>query len=122
MQVKNRCRIARHLVANSWSPSDRSDTTPPADRFAPEPVTARPRGLYKRFGTGERSCIGRQFALHYAVLTLGTLIRRYYLVADPNYALQIQEWLTLMSRDTRSDCDGADPRECLRSGAQGVEH
>jgi hypothetical protein len=56
------------------------------------------------------------------VLTLGTLIRRYDLVADPNYALQIQEWLTLMSRDIRSDCDGADPRACLRSGAHGVEH
>lgn len=60
------------------------------DRFAPERVKARPAGLYKPFGTGPRSCIGRQFALHEAVLMLGVLIRRYDLVADPNYRLQIQ--------------------------------
>ncbi len=66
------------------------------DRFAPEQVKARPVGLYKPFGTGERSCIGRQFALHEAVLVLGALIRRYDLIADPDYQLQIQERLTMM--------------------------
>ena len=71
------------------------------DRFAPERVKARPGYLYKPFGTGERSCIGRQFALHEAVLILGTLIRRYDLIADPDYELQIQERLTLMPRDFR---------------------
>ena len=71
------------------------------DRFAPERVKARPAGLYKPFGTGPRSCIGRQFALHEAVLMLGVLIRRYDLIADPNYELQIQERLTMMPRDFR---------------------
>jgi cytochrome P450 len=71
------------------------------DRFAPERVKARPAGLDKPFGTGERSCIGRQFALHEAVLILGTLVRRYDLIADPGYQLQIQERLTLMPRDFR---------------------
>jgi cytochrome P450 len=71
------------------------------DRFAPELVKARPAGLYKPFGTGERSCIGRQFALHEAVLILGALVRRYDFIADPNYELQIQERLTLMPRDFR---------------------
>ncbi|MGV0741517.1 cytochrome P450 [Mycolicibacterium sp. XJ870] len=66
------------------------------DRFAPEQVKARPGGLYKPFGTGERSCIGRQFALHEAVLLLAVLIRRYDLIADPDYELQIQERLTMM--------------------------
>lgn len=66
------------------------------DRFAPEKVRARPAHLYKPFGTGERSCIGRQFALHEAVLVLGTLIRRYDLIPDPDYELEIQERLTVM--------------------------
>lgn len=71
------------------------------DRFAPDQVRARPGGLYKPFGTGERSCIGRQFALHEAVLLLGKLIRRYDLIADPDYELQIQERLTMMPRNFR---------------------
>ena len=35
------------------------------------------------------------------MLILGTLIRRYDLIADPDYELQIQERLTLMPRDFR---------------------
>ncbi|MFV8170197.1 cytochrome P450 [Mycolicibacterium peregrinum] len=66
------------------------------DRFTPEQMRTRPGGLYKPFGTGERSCIGRQFALHEAVLMLAVLIRRYDLIADPDYTLQVQERLTMM--------------------------
>lgn len=66
------------------------------DRFEPARVKSRPGGLYKPFGTGERSCIGRQFALHEAVLILGTLVRRYDLIADPDYELTIAERLTMM--------------------------
>ena len=69
------------------------------DRFAPENVKARPAGLYKPFGTGPRSCIGRQFALHEAVLLLAVLLRRYDLVPDPDYQLQVAERLTLMPKD-----------------------
>jgi cytochrome P450 len=76
-----------------WGPNP--DAFDP-DRFAPDRVKARPAHLYKPFGTGERSCIGRQFALHEAVLVLGTLIRRYDLIADPGYQLKIQERLTMM--------------------------
>ncbi|WP_370332104.1 cytochrome P450 [Mycolicibacterium hippocampi] len=69
------------------------------DRFAPEKVRARPAGLYKPFGTGPRSCIGRQFALHEAVLMLAVLLRRYEMIADPEYQLQITERLTVMPKD-----------------------
>lgn len=69
------------------------------DRFAPENVKARPAGLYKPFGTGPRSCIGRQFALHEAVLLLAVLLRRYELLPDPDYELQVAERLTLMPKD-----------------------
>ncbi|CQD05489.1 cytochrome P450 [Mycolicibacterium conceptionense] len=71
------------------------------DRFAPEQMRTRPGGLYKPFGTGERSCIGRQFALHEAVLMLGVLIRRYDMVAEPEYSLRVQERLTMMPSEFR---------------------
>ncbi|CAJ1584919.1 cytochrome P450 [[Mycobacterium] wendilense] len=71
------------------------------DRFAPEHLRARPGTLYKPFGTGERSCIGRQFALHEAVLLLGLLIRRYDLIADPDYRLTVTERLTVLPKDFR---------------------
>ncbi|MDX5312191.1 MAG: cytochrome P450, partial [Rhodococcus sp. (in: high G+C Gram-positive bacteria)] len=66
------------------------------DRFLPERVRARPAHVYKPFGTGERACIGRQFALHEATLVLGTLLRRYDLTMDPGYRLKVAERLTLM--------------------------
>lgn len=68
------------------------------DRFEPERVRARPAGLYKPFGTGPRSCIGRQFALHEAVLLLAVLLRRYELVPDPDYRLQVTQRLTLLPK------------------------
>jgi unspecific monooxygenase len=66
------------------------------DRFDPKAVRTRPGHAFKPFGTGARACIGRQFALHEATLVLGLLLRRYELVADPEYRLRIVERLTLM--------------------------
>ena len=76
-----------------WGP-DPDEFNP--DRFLPDLVRARPGHLYKPFGTGERACIGRQFALHEAVLVLGTILRRYDIVGDPSYRLKVTERLTLM--------------------------
>ena len=84
-----------HWTGPGLEPVDEFDP----ERFAPEHLKARPPHLYKPFGTGERSCIGRQFALHEAVLVLGSLIRRYHLTPDPDYTLQIAERLTLMPKD-----------------------
>ncbi|NLG54693.1 MAG: cytochrome P450 [Rhodococcus sp.] len=66
------------------------------DNFLPERVRARPAHVYKPFGTGERACIGRQFAIHEAVIVLGTILRRYDLEPDPTYDLRVSERLTLM--------------------------
>lgn len=71
------------------------------DRFEPQRVRERPPGLYKPFGTGERSCIGRQFALHEAVLLLASIIRRYDLMVDPGYRLSVLERPTLLPRGFR---------------------
>lgn len=71
-----------------WGPHpDRFDP----DRFDPERIREHPPGIYRPFGTGERSCIGRQFALHEAVLLLASIIRRYDLIADPGYRLTVLE-------------------------------
>jgi cytochrome P450 len=86
-----------HWTGPGLKPVDEFDP----ERFAPAHVKARPPHLYKPFGTGERSCIGRQFALHEAVLVLGTLIRRYDLLPEPEYTLEIAERLTLMPKGFR---------------------
>jgi cytochrome P450 len=75
-----------------WGPDPESFDP---DRFTPERVGARPGHAYKPFGTGERACIGRQFALHEATLVLGLLLRRYDLRGEPGYRLRVQELLTL---------------------------
>jgi unspecific monooxygenase len=81
-----------------WGP-DPDEFDP--DRFLPELVRERPGHLYKPFGTGLRSCIGRQFAIHEAVLILATLIRRYDLTATPGYRLRTSERLTAIPRGLR---------------------
>ncbi|MEU9607103.1 cytochrome P450 [Streptomyces sp. NPDC048057] len=64
-------------------------------RFDPERVEARPGHLFKPFGNGERSCIGRQFALHEATLLLGLIVHRYRLLDHADYRLRVKETLTL---------------------------
>lgn len=55
------------------------------DRFAPGRSAARPAALFKPFGTGARSCIGRQFALHEAAMALARLVHRYRLIDSEHY-------------------------------------
>lgn len=69
------------------------------DRFTSAQVHARLPHSYKPFGTGERACIGRQFALHEAVIALARILHRYDLADDPAYELVVGERLTLMPQD-----------------------
>ncbi|MET9293903.1 cytochrome P450 [Streptomyces sp. NPDC003077] len=64
-------------------------------RFAPEAEAARSPHAYKPFGTGERACIGRQFALHEATMLLALLVHRYRLIDHADYRLNVKETLTL---------------------------
>ncbi|MER6410021.1 cytochrome P450 [Streptomyces humidus] len=100
-----------HRDPEVWGPHpERFDP----DRFDAQAVRARAPHTYKPFGTGARACIGRQFALHEAVLVLGLLLRRYELRPDPSYRLRVTERLTLMpeglrmrlERRTRTSSDG----------------
>jgi len=65
------------------------------DRFLPEREEERPVHLFKPFGSGERACIGRQFALHEATLVLALVIHRYRLIDHTDYQLKIKQSLTI---------------------------
>ncbi|WEH13639.1 cytochrome P450 [Streptomyces sp. VNUA24] len=65
------------------------------DRFLPEREQERPVHLFKPFGSGERACIGRQFALHEATLVLALVIHRYRLIDHSDYQLKIKQSLTI---------------------------
>ncbi|MEB3982044.1 cytochrome P450 [Mycobacterium sp. 663a-19] len=64
-------------------------------RFAPERSAARPAALFKPFGTGARSCIGRQFALHEAAMAVARIVHRYRLIDAYHY---VPQWETPTSR------------------------
>jgi cytochrome P450 len=84
-----------HRDPRVWPDAERFDP----DRFGPGQAKSRPPHAYKPFGTGKRACIGRQFALHEAVLALGLILHRYRLTPPDAYELQIAESLTLKPRD-----------------------
>ncbi|KUM99845.1 reductase [Streptomyces yokosukanensis] len=65
------------------------------ERFTAEAEAARPVHAFKPFGTGERACIGRQFALHEATMLLAMLVHRYRLHDHTDYRLHVKETLTL---------------------------
>ncbi|MFF4369329.1 cytochrome P450 [Streptomyces sp. NPDC001594] len=98
------------------------------DRFAPDAVAARSVHAFKPFGTGERACIGRQFALHEAVMLLGLLVHRYRFLDHARYRLRVRETLTLKPdgftlvparRAARAAAVPA-PRETPRAAGQGA--
>ena len=64
-------------------------------RFTPEAEATRSVHAFKPFGTGERACIGRQFALHEATMLLAMLVHRYRLHDHADYELTVKETLTL---------------------------
>ncbi|MFG2374066.1 cytochrome P450 [Streptomyces sp. NPDC048504] len=64
-------------------------------RFTPEAEATRSVHAFKPFGTGERACMGRQFALHEATMLLAMLVHRYRLHDHADYELTVKETLTL---------------------------
>lgn len=66
------------------------------DRFAPERYASVPPNAWKPFGNGQRSCIGRGFALQEAMLFLAKALQRFDITpADPGYELKIKHTLTM---------------------------
>jgi cytochrome P450/NADPH-cytochrome P450 reductase len=81
-----------HRDRRIWGP-DAEEFNP--DHFAPERRAALPPNAYKPFGSGQRACIGRQFALQEATLVLGMLLQRFQLIDHRGYDLKIKETLTI---------------------------
>ncbi len=65
------------------------------DHFSPENRPKIPANAYKPFGTGQRACIGRQFALQEANLVLSMLLQRFELIDYANYQLDTRQTLTI---------------------------
>lgn len=71
------------------------------DRFSPENTRGRAAELFKPFGTGIRSCIGRQFALHEMALAIATVLTQFSVTAEPGYELEVEETLTLRPKNLK---------------------
>jgi hypothetical protein len=66
------------------------------DHFSFENTQKLPPNAWTPFGNGQWSCIGRPFALQEATLLLAMMMQRFDLApADPEYALEIIETLTM---------------------------
>jgi cytochrome P450/NADPH-cytochrome P450 reductase len=73
------------------------------DRFEPASAAARPAALFKPFGTGERSCIGRQFAIHETTMAMARIVHRYRLIDSHHYALKFAPGIERTPQDFRLD-------------------
>jgi cytochrome P450 / NADPH-cytochrome P450 reductase len=65
------------------------------EHFSPENQARIPPNAFKPFGTGQRACIGRQFALQEATLVLSMLLQRFEFIDYANYQLETKQTLTI---------------------------
>jgi cytochrome P450/NADPH-cytochrome P450 reductase len=89
---------ALHRDQGIWG-SDAAQFNP--DHTAAERLAALPPNAYKPFGTGQRACIGRQFALQEATLVLGMLLQRFELIDHQDYQLKTKTTLTVKPDEMR---------------------
>ena len=89
---------ALHRATSVWGP-DAAEFNP--EHMAPERLASVSPTVYKPFGTGQRACIGRQFALQEAALVLGMLLQRFDLVDHLDYQLATKTTLTVKPADFR---------------------
>ena len=69
-----------HRHPDFWEDPERFDP----ERFTPERVAQRPKHAYLPFGSGQRVCLGKHFALTELVLVIATIARFHRLVLPPD--------------------------------------
>jgi cytochrome P450/NADPH-cytochrome P450 reductase len=82
---------ALHRNPRYWSDPERFDI----ERWTPQAQRGRHPHAWKPFGSGERACIGRQFALTEARLALALILRRFEFSMPADYRFRVRETLTL---------------------------
>ena len=87
-----------HVQENAWG-KDALKFNP--ENFSSDNAKKIPSHVYKPFGNGQRSCLGKHFALHEATLIIGLVLQRYHLFLEEGYQLQIQETLTIKPKDLK---------------------
>ncbi len=80
-----------HRDPSVWSDPERFDP----DRFDPAVRASIAPQAWMPFGSGDRSCIGRAFAMQEATLVLAMLLQRFEIARPAPYTLKIKETLTL---------------------------
>jgi cytochrome P450 len=83
-----------HRLPAYWQNPERFDP----DRFSPENSADRPKFAYIPFGAGPRQCIGNQFALIEAQLSVATMAQRYRLQLVPEHRVEPWPLITLRPR------------------------
>jgi cytochrome P450 len=83
-----------HRLPALWDDPDAFDP----ERFSPERSADRPKFAYIPFGAGPRQCIGNQFALIEAHLTVATIAQRYRFRLAPGYTAEPWPLITLRPR------------------------
>ncbi|WPF68475.1 bifunctional cytochrome P450/NADPH--P450 reductase [Corynebacterium sp. 21KM1197] len=70
------------------------------ERFDFENAKNIPHNAWKPFGNGQRSCIGRAFALQEATMVLALIVQHFDIeFDDPNYQLEVLDGLTSKPKD-----------------------
>ena len=83
-----------HRLPAFWQDPEAFDP----ERFLPEPSADRPKFVYLPFGAGPRQCIGSQFALIEAQLSVATLAQSYRLHLVPRHTVEPWPLITLRPR------------------------
>jgi cytochrome P450 len=83
-----------HRLPAHWQDPEAFDP----ERFLPERSADRPKFVYLPFGAGPRQCIGNQFALIEAHLTVATIAQSYRLHLVPRHRVEPWPLITLRPR------------------------
>ena len=104
-----------HRLPAYWKDPEKFDP----ERFSPEQSAERPKFAYLPFGAGPRQCIGNQFALIEAHLSVATLAQRYRLELVPGHRVEPWPLISLRPRYGMSMFVRARQIKGQRSKAQG---